>query len=141
MVGAPYEDVTKDGTDLHDAGAVYVIHGMPTGIGAGSKIDSCTQAQFDPSTVTEEYDRFGFAPASVTTSGGSPYPQRHRVDTEVGGHLLDRHARAAVPRDAHDILAELFRIRLGHSDILPTRPTRQASSDDLPHILGSSSGG
>ncbi len=73
VVGAPYEDVTKDGTDLHDAGAVYVIHGMPTGIGAGSKIDSYTQAQFDPSTVTEEYDRFGFALASGTTSGGSPY--------------------------------------------------------------------
>lgn len=26
----------------------------------------------------------------------------------------------------HDILAELFAIRLGHSDILPTRPTGQA---------------
>ncbi|GAA2451316.1 hypothetical protein GCM10010388_45910 [Streptomyces mauvecolor] len=51
------------------------------------------------------------------------------MDTEVGGHLLDRHARAAVPRDPHDVLAELFRIRLGHSDILPTRPTGQASSD------------
>ncbi len=47
----------------------------------------------------------------------------------VGGHLLDRHARAAVPRDPHDVLAELFRIGLGHSDILPTCPAGQASSD------------
>ncbi|WP_155553632.1 hypothetical protein [Streptomyces sp. E1N211] len=51
------------------------------------------------------------------------------MDPEVGGYLLDRHARAAIPRDPYDILAELFRIRLGHSDILPTRPTGQASSD------------
>ncbi|MGW0969945.1 M20/M25/M40 family metallo-hydrolase [Streptomyces sp. NPDC002516] len=51
------------------------------------------------------------------------------MDSEVLGHLLDRHPRAAVPRDPHDVLAELFRIRLGHSDILPTRPTGQASSD------------
>ncbi|MGY4907214.1 hypothetical protein ACWD67_34965, partial [Streptomyces sp. 900116325] len=40
-----------------------------------------------------------------------------------------RDARAAVPRDPHDILAELFRVWLGHSDILPTCPTGQASSD------------
>lgn len=58
-----------------------------------------------------------------------PLPQRHRVDTEVSGHLLDRHTRTAIPRDPHDVLAELFRIGLGHSDILPTRPTGQASSD------------
>nr|WSX75636.1 ISAs1 family transposase [Streptomyces sp. NBC_00899] len=51
------------------------------------------------------------------------------MDSEVGSYLLDRHARTAVPRDPHDILAELFRIRLWHSDILPTRPTGQASSD------------
>jgi hypothetical protein len=51
------------------------------------------------------------------------------VDPEVGGYLLDRHARTAIPRDPYDILAELLRIRLGHSDILPTRPTGQASSD------------
>lgn len=29
----------------------------------------------------------------------------------------------------HDVLAELLRIRLGHSDTLPTCPTGQASSD------------
>ncbi|MDQ0774883.1 hypothetical protein QF026_003349 [Streptomyces aurantiacus] len=73
VVGAPYEDVMKDGADLHDAGAVYVVHGTATGIGAGSVIESYTQAQFDPSTVTEEYDRFGFALQSGTTSGGAPY--------------------------------------------------------------------
>ncbi|MBW5422729.1 hypothetical protein GKQ77_14350 [Streptomyces sp. BG9H] len=73
VVGAPYEDVTKDGTDLRDAGAVYVIHGTPAGIGAGSSVESYTQTQFDPGTVTEEYDRFGFALQSGTTSAGAPY--------------------------------------------------------------------
>ncbi|WP_223280739.1 integrin alpha [Streptomyces antnestii] len=73
VVGAPYEDVTKDGADLHDAGAIYVIHGTPTGIGTGSAIESYTQAQFDPNTVTEEYDRFGFALQSGTTSTSLPY--------------------------------------------------------------------
>ncbi len=43
------------------------------------------------------------------------------MNPEIGGHLLDRDTRAAVPRDPHDVLAELLRIRLGHSDILPTR--------------------
>ncbi|MFJ3630896.1 hypothetical protein [Streptomyces sp. NPDC090112] len=51
------------------------------------------------------------------------------MDSEVGGHLLDRHTWGAVSRDPHDVLAELFRIGLGHSDILPTCPTGQASSD------------
>ncbi|MFI8265021.1 hypothetical protein [Streptomyces sp. NPDC085665] len=51
------------------------------------------------------------------------------MDPEIGGHLLDRHTRTAVPRDPHNVLAELFRIRLGPSDILPTCPTEQASSD------------
>ncbi|MFE7073154.1 VCBS repeat-containing protein [Streptomyces sp. NPDC057620] len=73
VVGAPYEDVTKDGADLHDAGAIYVIHGTAAGIGTGSAIESYTQAQFDASTVTEEYDRFGFALQSGTTSGGAAY--------------------------------------------------------------------
>ncbi|MGR6999407.1 hypothetical protein ACU686_16705 [Yinghuangia aomiensis] len=39
------------------------------------------------------------------------------MGTEVGGHLLRRHAEAAVPRDPHDILAELFRIGLRRTDI------------------------
>lgn len=58
-----------------------------------------------------------------------PLPQRHRVRSEAGGHLPDRHTRAAVSRDSHDVLSELFRIGLWQSDILPTRPTGQASSD------------
>ncbi|MFB6844786.1 integrin alpha [Streptomyces sp. NPDC056373] len=37
VVGAPYEDVAKDGGRLVDAGAVYVIHGTPTGIGASRR--------------------------------------------------------------------------------------------------------
>ncbi|MFG2480890.1 hypothetical protein [Streptomyces fagopyri] len=31
------------------------------------------------------------------------------MDPEVGGHLLDRHTRTAVPRNPHDVLAELTR--------------------------------
>src|SRR3954471_3923999 len=72
--------------------------------------------------------RSGLGPV-VNVRATHPLPQRHRMDSEVGGHLLDRHTRPAVPGDPHDVLAELFRIRLGHSDILPTRPTGQASSD------------
>ncbi|MFC9628310.1 hypothetical protein ACFTY8_03270 [Streptomyces mirabilis] len=60
----------------------------------------------------------------------------HAVDDQLGVSVPLGHravgARAELHegfRDPHDILAELFRIRLGHSDILPTRPTGQASSD------------
>lgn len=44
VVGAPYEDVASGSAQLVDAGAVYVIHGTPTGIGAGSTIVGYTQA-------------------------------------------------------------------------------------------------
>lgn len=49
--------------------------------------------------------------AVVDVRAAHPLPQRHRVDAEVGGHLLDRDARAAVPRDPHNVLAELLGIR------------------------------
>ncbi|GHJ29486.1 hypothetical protein TPA0910_39190 [Streptomyces hygroscopicus subsp. sporocinereus] len=73
VVGAPYEDVPQDGGNLIDAGGIWVIHGAPTGIGAGSTIESYTQHQFDTRTVTEAYDRFGFALQSGTTSAGASY--------------------------------------------------------------------
>lgn len=73
VVGTPYEDVAKDGTQLVDAGAVYVIHGTPTGVGAGSKIESYTQAQLDPATTTEAYDWFGFAVKAGETASNAPY--------------------------------------------------------------------
>ncbi|WP_234357297.1 VCBS repeat-containing protein [Streptomyces sp. NBRC 110028] len=73
VVSAPYEDVPKGGSDLVDAGGIWVIHGTPNGIGSGSTIDSYTQAQLDDSTVTEEYDRFGFALKAGATSAGRPY--------------------------------------------------------------------
>ncbi|WP_369233807.1 integrin alpha [Streptomyces sp. R21] len=73
VVGAPYEDVAKDGTQLVDAGAIYVIHGMPTGIGAGSAIEGYTQTQLDATTTTEAYDWFGYAVKAGDTSGGAPY--------------------------------------------------------------------
>ena len=47
--------------------------------------------------------------------------QCHRVDPEVLGDLLNRHARFTVTSDPHDIVAELTGIGLGHSNILPAR--------------------
>lgn len=73
VVGTPYEDVARDGTQLVDAGAVYVIHGTPTGIGAGSKIEGYTQAELDSATTTEAYDWFGYAVKAGDTASGSPY--------------------------------------------------------------------
>ena len=73
VVGAPYEDIVKDGVNLVDAGAVYVIHGTPTGIGAGSTIEGYSQAAFDSATTTEAYDWFGFALNAGTAASGSPY--------------------------------------------------------------------
>lgn len=60
-----------------------------------------------------------------------PLPRRYRVNAEVGGRLLDSHARAAVPRDPYDILAELFRIRLGH----PSHPPYRASQFRIHPIV------
>ncbi|MFI8187339.1 integrin alpha [Streptomyces sp. NPDC085946] len=73
VVGTPYEDVAKDGAQLADAGAVYVIHGTPTGIGAGSRIVGYTQGELDPVTSTEAYDWFGYAVKAGSTASGSPY--------------------------------------------------------------------
>ena len=58
--------------------------------------------------------------AAVVDLGlAQPLEQRHRVDPEVVGDLLDRHAGLAVTGDPHDIVAELPGVGLGHSDILP----------------------
>ncbi|MFI1563937.1 VCBS repeat-containing protein [Streptomyces sp. NPDC020490] len=73
VVGAPYEDVASGGRQLVDAGAVYVIHGSPTGIGAGSTIEAYTQASLDATTATEAYDWFGYALKAGETAAGSPY--------------------------------------------------------------------
>jgi hypothetical protein len=58
----------------------------------------------------------GYDPRWARARVGAAHPleQRHRLDSEVGGHLLDGHTRAAGPRDPHDILTELLRMRLGH---------------------------
>ncbi len=73
VVGAPYEDVVKDGKNLVDAGAIYIIHGTPTGIGTGSAIQGYSQAGFDSATATEAYDWFGYALKAGTTASGAPY--------------------------------------------------------------------
>ncbi|MGL5824684.1 MAG: hypothetical protein ACRCYU_07600 [Nocardioides sp.] len=61
------------------------------------------------------------------------------MNTEVLSDLLDSDSRLTAPRDAHNILAELLRIRLGHSNILSGSPLGQARSAvtnpcSRPHI-------
>ena len=73
VVGTPYEDVTSASGPQADAGAVYVIHGTPSGIGEGSAVDSYTQAGLDGATVTEAGDLFGFSLAAGKTSSNKPY--------------------------------------------------------------------
>nr|WP_123992866.1 integrin alpha [Streptomyces sp. A2-16] len=73
VVGTPYEDVVKDGVNIVNAGAIYIIHGTPTGIGAGSTIEGYTQAGLDSTTSTETSDWFGFAVKAGTAASGSPY--------------------------------------------------------------------
>ncbi|MBF6240311.1 XRE family transcriptional regulator [Nocardia otitidiscaviarum] len=51
---------------------------------------------------------------------------------EIGGDLFEGHTVIAVTRDAHDIVAELTRVGLGHSDILPARPQASQISCHLP---------
>lgn len=73
VVGTPFEDIGSGKTQLVDAGAVYVIRGTPTGIGAGSVIEGYTQGELDPATTTEAYDWFGHAVRAGETASGSPY--------------------------------------------------------------------
>ncbi|MEU5163911.1 VCBS repeat-containing protein [Streptomyces sp. NPDC020875] len=73
VIGAPYEDITV-GTEVRvDAGAVYVVHGRPTGIGEGSVVDNYTQKGLDIDATVEANDFFGFAVAAGTTSTGKPF--------------------------------------------------------------------
>jgi hypothetical protein len=53
-----------------------------------------------------------------------PLGQGHRVDTEVGGDLFDRHPVVAVAGDPHDVFAELSGIGPGHFDVLSAHPSR-----------------
>ena len=70
----------------------------------------------------------GLAPSSTSA-------WRSHFDNVIGwtpksvGDLLERHTGIAVAGDPDDVVTELTGIRLGHSDILPARPTGQASSD------------
>ncbi|MEV5310201.1 integrin alpha [Streptomyces sp. NPDC052610] len=73
VIGTPYEDVVKSGVRQVDAGAVYVIHGTPTGIGPGSKIVGYHQQELDVTTSTEAYDWFGYAVKAGATASGAPF--------------------------------------------------------------------
>lgn len=56
-----------------------------------------------------------------------PLRQRHRMHPEIGGKLLQRRPGRAITGDPDDVLTELTRIGLGHSDILPTCPSGKPS--------------
>ncbi|MFH8795563.1 hypothetical protein [Streptomyces sp. NPDC017941] len=110
VVGTPYEDVTTAAGPQADAGAVYVIHGRPTGIGPGSKIDSYTQAGLDGGTATEAGDLFGYALAAGTKSGGKPYlaigvPGEAIGDVSDAGciHYVQGTTRTTVNQDDPDV--------------------------------------
>ncbi|MEN8652371.1 integrin alpha [Streptomyces sp. 21So2-11] len=110
VVGAPYEDVSKDGVVLDDAGAVYVIHGTVNGIGAGSTVRGYSQEQFDASTVNEAYDWFGYALAAGKTSSGKPFlaigvPGENVGDvTDAGGiHYAQGTAKTTVTQNSSGV--------------------------------------
>ncbi len=73
VVGAPYEDVVQDGVNVVNAGAIFIVHGTPTGIGAGSKIGGYTQKGLDSTTGIEASDWFGFSLKAGSTASGAPY--------------------------------------------------------------------
>ena len=69
----------------------------------------------------------------VDVSATQPLLQRHRMDTEVLRDLLDRHSGIAILSDANDVVTELTRVGLGHSNILPGSPRR--ASQIRCHLL------
>lgn len=58
-----------------------------------------------------------------------PVTQRHLVDPEILRDLSQGHTRLTGSGDPNHVVAELLGVRLGHSNILPARPTGQANSD------------
>ena len=65
----------------------------------------------------------GTGPRAIIDIGfAHPLRQRHRMDTEIGGDLLQSDTVIAVASNAYDVVTELTGIRPGHNDILPARP-------------------
>ncbi|MGV9388972.1 integrin alpha [Streptomyces olivaceus] len=74
VVGVPYEDVAVGGVNQLDAGAVYVYHGSPGGLGTESApIDNLTQHALNAGALTEAHDLFGYSLASGTAASGEPW--------------------------------------------------------------------
>ncbi|WP_258045160.1 VCBS repeat-containing protein [Streptomyces sp. SM11] len=69
IVGAPYEAVGE----VRDAGAVYVVHGSPEGLGGGAAPTNYNQGQSRVAGSAEAGDLFGYAVAAGRTSSGTPY--------------------------------------------------------------------
>ncbi len=73
VVGVPYEDVAVDGVNQLDAGAVFVYHGSPSGLGQGAPIDNWTQHALNRGALTEAHDLFGYSLAAGRTASGQPW--------------------------------------------------------------------
>ncbi len=73
VIGTPYEDIPTSDTNALDAGGIWVVHGAAVGFGATSPVEEYNQAQLDPTSAVEAYDRFGYALQAGSTSGGDPY--------------------------------------------------------------------
>lgn len=74
VVGVPYEDVAVDGANQLDAGAAYVYHGTPAGLGVeGARIENLTQHAVNVGAATEAHDLFGYSLASGTAASGKPW--------------------------------------------------------------------
>jgi hypothetical protein len=92
--------------------------------------------QTDPLAQLAVLGGLGRSDAGTVTGINSclaePLRQRHRVDPEIGGDLLEGRALRPAAGHLHDIVAELLRVRPGHRDILPGPPVGQARSDVTP---------
>ena len=76
--------------------------------------------QLDPTPRLTQLNRLGGALAGhgplVDVGLAHPLVQRHRVNPEIGGDLLDGHTVIAVASDPHDVVAELTGIGPCHED-------------------------
>ncbi|WP_432104461.1 hypothetical protein [Streptomyces sp. bgisy091] len=91
-------------------------------------------ASLDLAGAVTDGDRGTDARSSVQLTNGVRrrwWPWPSRPPHPDGGQLLDsvqRRRPGALVRDLHDVLAEPFRIWLGHSDSFPICPTEQVPS-------------
>ncbi|MFJ6655162.1 VCBS repeat-containing protein [Streptomyces sp. NPDC091377] len=110
VVGTPYEDVTVSGTTQADAGAVYIVHGSPTGIGPTATVDGFSQSGFVSTATTEAGDLFGFALAAGKNPSNNPYLAIGGPGEDVGAavdaggvHVMEGTAKGSVHQDVDGV--------------------------------------